>query len=163
MSEGEATLVIGLVMIVGLAGTVVPVLPGLVVLWTAGLTYGFLVGFGPIGIGIMVAFTTILGLSVAKSFLLPRRMAEGNDVSIWAQLAAIAGAIVGFFVVPIIGVVLGALVGLFLAEWIKHRRIGPAWEGTKAVGKAFGLSALIDVGLGLVMFALWLAWAVTVL
>ncbi|MGI9614760.1 MAG: DUF456 family protein [Acidimicrobiales bacterium] len=163
MSDGEATLVIGLVMVVGLAGTVVPVLPGLALLWAAGLTYGFLVGFGPIGIGMLVAFTAIVGLSVAKSFILPRRMAEGSDVSLWSQLAAIAGAIVGFFVVPIIGVVLGALVGLFSAEWVKHRRVGPAWVGTKAVGKAFGLSALIDVGLGLVMFALWLAWAVAVL
>jgi uncharacterized protein YqgC (DUF456 family) len=163
MSDGEATLVIGLVMVVGLAGTVVPVLPGLALLWAAALTYGFLVGFGPIGISILVAFTAILGLSVAKSFLLPRRMAEGSDVSIWSQLAAIAGAIVGFFVVPIIGVVLGALVGLFSAEWVKHRRVAPAWEATLAVGKAFGLSALIDVGLGLVMFALWLGWAVTVL
>jgi uncharacterized protein YqgC (DUF456 family) len=163
MSDGEATVLAGLAMVVGLAGTVVPVLPGLVVIWSAGLVYGLLVGFGPVGIGVMIIFTGIIGLSVAKSFILPRRMAEGSDVSVWSQLTAVAGAIIGFFVVPVVGVVLGALVGLFFAELVKHQRIEPAWAGTKAVAKAFGLSALVDLGLGLVMFALWAGWALTLL
>jgi uncharacterized protein YqgC (DUF456 family) len=163
MTDGEATLLVGVAMVVGLAGTIVPVLPGIALLWAAGLAYGLIVGFGQVGIGVMVAFTLIVGISVAKSVLLPRRMASGNDVSIWSQLVAVVGAVVGFFVIPIVGIVLGALVGLFLAEWIKHRELGPAWVGTKAVAKAFGLSALIDVGLGLVMFALWSGWALTVL
>ena len=163
MSEGEATLVVALVMAVGLAGTIVPVLPGLVVVWCGGLLYGFLVGFGPLGLGVMVVFTILLAVSFAASVLLPKRMADGSDVSIWSQLVAAAGAVVGFFVIPVVGVVVGALLGLFSAEWARHRRIGPAWRGTKAVAKAFGLSALVDLGLGLVMFALWAAWAVAVL
>ena len=80
MTDGEATLLVGLAMVVGLAGTVVPILPGLAVLWTAGLVYGLLVGFGPAGIGVMVAFTVIVSISVAKSILLPRRMAAESNV-----------------------------------------------------------------------------------
>ncbi len=163
MTDGEATVLVGLAMVVGLAGTVVPVLPGLTVLWVAGLVYGLLVGFGPVGFAVMAVFTVIVAASVIKSILLPRRMAEGHDVSTWSQLVAVAGGAVGFFVLPVVGLVVGALLGLFLAEWVKLRRIGPAWDGTVAVAKAFGLGALVDVGLGLVMFALWVGWVITVL
>ncbi len=163
MSDGWMTVLVGIVMVVGLAGTVVPILPGLTVLWGAALAYGFVVGFGPVGITVMALITLLLVVSVVKSFLIPKKMAEGSDVSGWSQLIALVGAVIGFFVVPVVGIVVGALVGLMLSEYIHHRELGEAWEATKAVAKGFGLSALVDIALGVVMITLWAIWSLTVL
>ena len=162
MSDVEVTILVAVVMVTGLAGTVVPVLPGLTLIWGAALVYGFLVGFGTVGVLVSIALTVLLAASVVKSVLVPRRMAEGHDVSGWSQLVAVVGAVAGFFLIPVIGVIVGALVGLLASEYVNHRALGPAWGATMAVAKGFGLSALIDIGLGLTMLSLWSVWAATV-
>ncbi|MEM9130915.1 MAG: DUF456 domain-containing protein [Actinomycetota bacterium] len=163
MSDLEATIVIGLVMVVGVLGTVVPFLPGVMLIWLAAVVYGFLVGFSPIGIAVLVVLTLLVAASVIKSVVVPRRAAEGHDVSRWSQLVAVLGAVVGFFVIPIVGVVIGALIGLFVAEYVHHREAGEAWGSTVAVAKGFGLSALIEIGIAVFMTAVWAAWALSVL
>ena len=156
------TILVGVVMVVGLAGTIVPVLPGLTVLWAAALVYGLVVGFGPIGIVVMVLLSVILVVSVVKGVVLPKKMAEGSDVSRWSQLVALVGAIIGFFIIPVVGIIVGALVGLLFAEYANHRHFEPAWVSTKAVAKGFGLSALVDIALGMLMIGTWGVWAATV-
>ena len=163
MSDLEATIVIGLVMAVGVIGTVVPFLPGVILIWLAAVIYGFLVGFSPIGIVVLVVLTLLVAASVIKSFIVPKRAAEGHDVSRWSQLVALIGAIIGFFLIPLVGVIVGALVGLYLAEYIHHRDPHDAWGSTMAVAKGFGLSALIDVVIAVFMTTVWAAWALTVL
>lgn len=163
MSDTDATIVVGLIMLVGLAGTLIPILPGLALIWAAGVLYGLLVGFGPVGWGVMVVLSLALVVSVVKGVLVPRRMAEGKGVSGWSQLVAFIGAVIGFFVIPVIGLVVGALVGLLVAEYLNHGAWAPAWEATVAVAKGFGLSVLIDLALGLAMLSLWAVWAFSVL
>ena len=162
MSDVEITVLVALVMVVGLAGTVVPLLPGLMLIWAAALVYGFGVGFGSVGVAVMVLLSLIVVISLVKSILVPRRAAEGHDVSRWSQLVALVGAVIGFFLVPVIGVFVGALVGLLLAEYVNHRDLATAWRATVAVTKGFGLSVVIDVGLAMTMIGLWLVWAFVV-
>lgn len=163
MSDTAATVLIGLVMVGGLAGTVIPLLPGLLLIWAAALLYGLLVGFGGAGLTVMIVLTAIVGVSAIKSIVVPQRMADGHGVSRWSQLAALAGAIVGLVLIPVVGIVVGALVGLVLAEYANHRNGPDTWRATVAVAKGFGLSALIDVGLGMVMIGVWSIWALAVL
>ncbi|MDH3679667.1 MAG: DUF456 domain-containing protein [Acidimicrobiia bacterium] len=163
MSDGWATVLVAVVMVVGLAGTIVPVLPGLAVVWGATLVYGLLVGFDVVGASIVAVSSLLLLASAVTGFVIPKRSADGADVGRWSQLIALVAAIVGFFVVPVVGLVLGALIGLFLAEYANHRTAAAAWTATVAVAKGFGLSALVDLALGVVMITLWGAWALTVL
>ena len=163
MTDTEATVVVAVVMVIGLAGTVVPLLPGLALIWAAALVYGLLVGFGAVGVAVMAALTIVATASAVKSVAVPRRMAQGHGVSRWSQLAAFVGAIGGVFLIPLVGVFVGAVVGLFVAELIHHRNWRAAVRASVAVTKGFGLSALIDVGLGMLMIGLWSLWAVAVL
>lgn len=156
------TIVALVVMSVGLVGVLVPVVPGLALIWAAALIYGLLVGFGIGGWVVMGVLTLILGLSLALGVILPRRAAAGAGASGWSQLAAMAGGVVGFFVVPVIGLILGALAGLVLTEYALKGDWNEAWAATKATAKGFGISAAIDLALGLVMIVLWASWAATV-
>ncbi len=162
MSDVEMTVLIVVVMVIGLVGTVMPVLPGLSLIWAAALVYGLVVGFGALGLGIMLILSALVVVGLVKSVLVPKRMADGHDVSRWSQVAAMVGAVVGFFVIPVAGVIVGALVGLLLAEYLNQGDWKQAWGATVAVAKGFGLSTLIDIGLAMTMIGFWSIWAFVV-
>lgn len=157
------TIIAAVTMVVGLCGVVVPVLPGLMLMWVAALVYGFAVGWSSLGYAVMALFTVAVAISLVTSFVIPRRAAADGGASGWAQLGAIVGAVAGFFVIPVVGVIVGALVGLFVVEWGLKGDRREAWTATVATAKGFGLSALIDFGIGLVMLAAWAVWAASVL
>ncbi|MEM7337608.1 MAG: DUF456 domain-containing protein [Actinomycetota bacterium] len=163
VSDTELTVIVGLVMVVGLAGTVIPVLPGLLVIWLAALGYGFGVGWSATGIVVMVIATLAVGIGLVTGVLIPRRMAEGEGVPIWSQLVGLVAAIVGFFVIPYVGVFIGALAGILGAEWIRQQDLGAAWRSTVAVAKGMGISMLVELGLAMVTITAWAVWAFTVL
>ncbi len=162
MSELAWTIVAAVLMVLGLAGVVIPVLPGLALIRAIALGYGLIVGFGPMGIAIMVVLTALLAVSVVLGFVVPRRAAESHGVARMSQLAALIGAIVGFFAIPVVGVPLGALIGVLLAEWTDKQDWGLAWSSTLAVAKGLGINVLVQLVIGSLMIAAWSAWAATV-
>ncbi len=157
------TIVAAVVMVVGLCGVVVPIVPGLALIWVAALLHGFLVGFTAFGIGVLVVMTVLLATSLVLGFVIPRKAASESGASGWSQLGAMAGAIAGFFLIPFVGVIVGALLGLLAVEMSIKGNWPDAWAATKATAKGFGVSALIDFGIGTVMIALWSLWAATVI
>ena len=46
------------------------------------------------------------------------------------------GGIIGFFVIPVVGIIVGFLLGVFLAEWIRVRSLREAWPTTVTAMKA---------------------------
>lgn len=162
MSETAWTIIAAVLMVLGLAGVVIPVLPGLALICAVALAYGFLVGFGAIGITTMVILGALLVVSVVVGFVLPKRSAEASGAAGWSQWAALFGAVVGFFVIPIVGVPIGALVGVLLAERIDKQDWPRAWAATRAMARGFGINVLVQLGIGTVMIAVWSVWAATV-
>jgi len=153
------TLLAGIAMTVGLVGVVVPILPGILLIWAVAVLYGIIVGFGVIGWVAMAVVTALAGISIIKSLIIPRQEAEKSGASTFAQLGGLVGAVIGFFLIPIVGVIVGALVGVLVVEWVAKGDLATAWKATKGVAKGFGKSALIDLVLGLAMIATWSVWA----
>lgn len=165
LAGGDATLwtiVAAVVMIVGLAGVAIPALPGLGLIWATAIVYGLLIGFSTVGWSVIAVLTVILVASMVKSVLLPRRTSAASGASGWAQLGGLVGAVIGFFVLNVIGVIVGALTGVMLVELMVKGDLALAWRATVGLAKGLGLSAVIDLGLGLAMIAVWSVWAWTV-
>jgi uncharacterized protein YqgC (DUF456 family) len=156
------TVVAALAMVAGLLGVVVPVLPGLLLIWGAALVYGLLVGFGTVGWIVITVLTVLAAISVIKGFIIPRRAAVRSGASPWAQFGAFVGGVLGFFLIPVLGVILGALGGLLAVELMLKGNWNDAWTATIGTARGFGVSALIDLGLGTLMIACWSIWAATV-
>lgn len=153
-------LITGLVMVLGVAGTLVPVLPGVVIVWAAGLVYGLLDGFGSVG---AVAFTVMTVLAVAATVAqvaLPARSGARRGASLGTAAAAAVGAVVGAVVLPALGLPIGALVGVWAAELARAGDAGLAWRNTLAVLRGMGVAILVELAAGTLMLATWLAWAV---
>lgn len=151
------------VMLVGLAGIIIPVIPGLLVIWATALIYGFAVGWDAVGVTVMVLLTVIVIVSIVTGILLPKREADEAGASRLSQYGAIVGAIIGFFTIPVVGVFVGALIGILTVELLAKGNWDEAWTATIGLAKGLGLSVVIDLLLGMVMISAWSIWAATVL
>lgn len=151
---------VAIVMLIGLAGTVVPVLPGLALVWVAGLAYGLVAGFGTVGTIVFSAMTLLALAGTAAKFALPHRGGAARGAPASSLLAGFVGAIVGLVVIPVLGLPVGAVAGVWLAETARLGDARAAWHVTVGVVIGFGLGALAEFALGLAMIGCWVVWVV---
>jgi len=156
---GSPIPIFALVMAIGLIGTVFPAIPGLALIWVTAFVYGSLEGFGVIGWIAMGAITVLLGASLVAKVMVPKRRAEaGGAPTSTIAFGALIG-LVGFFTVPVVGLPLGGVAGVLVAEYRRTREWSAAWRSTKAVIVGFGIGALLELGAGMAMILCWLVWA----
>ena len=151
-------LLAGVAIAVGLVGIVLPLLPGTLLIAAAVVLWAFEVGetAGWVAMGLAVA---LLAVGTLVKYLLPGRHLKTQGIP--NRTLAIGGllGIVGFFVVPIVGLPLGFVLGVYLSE---RQRLGhdAAWPATRTTIKAVGASILIELTAGLLAAMVWLAGAV---
>lgn len=157
MSQVE--ILVALVVVVGLVGIVLPILPGSALIVGAFLVWAISEGTGTAWAVFAVAVTVVAVGAVVK-YLLPGRSLRTAGVPTSSIVAGGLLAIVGFFVVPVIGLVLGFLLGVYLAE-VRRLGRGDAWPSTVFAMKAVGLSILIELAAALLATAVWLTATLT--
>ena len=155
MSDGAQVLV-GIVMVAGIVGILLPVLPGLLLIWAAGLWWTIADGGGPARWAVFAAMTVLLAVGMTAKYVLPARSAAARGAPLGTLAIGGIGAVIGFFVIPIVGLVVGFVVGIYLAELARLRAAGRAWDSTRAALVAIGIGMLIELTAGLLMFAVWL-------
>ena len=159
MTGGETLLAVlcGAAIFIGLLGVIVPILPGLILSWAAVLVWAIFADRGP-GKWVVLGVATIVALAglVAK-WVLPGRNLKRNGVPNLTLFAGGVLGIVGFFVVPVIGLPLGFILGVYLAELARLHNHKQAWPSTKHALKAAGLSILIELAAALCIAGVWIA------
>lgn len=147
---------IGLVMLAGLVGVVVPVLPGTALVLAAGVAWAALVVDGGTARWVVVAVMAALFVAgLVLKLALPGRHLSGA-LPRTTLLAAGTGAVVGLAVLPPFGLLIGGVAGTYLAE---SRRLGPGPEARRStvrVLQAVGLGVLAELAAGVLMVATWL-------
>jgi uncharacterized protein YqgC (DUF456 family) len=153
-------LLVGLAIVVGLAGVLVPVLPGTSLILAAVLVWSITTGTGVAWVVFAIVTTLLVTGAVAK-YALPGRGLKAAGVPNRTLVAGGLLALVGFFVVPVIGLVLGFVLGVYLAEL---QRLGGerAWPSTRFAVRAVGLSILIEALAAGAAAATWLATVLVV-
>ena len=147
-------------MLVGLIGIVVPLLPGLPLVWVAVLVWAS-EAQTPAGWVVLGTATALALTGSLLQYLLPgRRMAKAG-VTTSSTVAGAALGVVGFFVIPVLGAFLGFALGIYLAERIKLGAHAAAWPSTKHALKAIGLSMGIELLTGLAIATTWVIGVTT--
>lgn len=143
---------------VGIVGILVPVLPGSVLVMAAILVWALEIGTSTAWAVFAVA-TVLIALGAVVKFAVPGRRLKDAGIPARTQLAGALLGFVGFFVVPVVGLFLGFVLGVYLAE---TRRVGraSAWPSTKHALKAVGLSILIELAAALLAAGTWVAGVV---
>src|SRR6478735_429148 len=153
-------LLVGLAVLVGLVGIVVPVLPGSILILGAVLVWA-VAHATTAGWVVFALVTTLLVAGSIVKYAVPGRGLKAAGVPGRTLVAGGLLGIVGFFVVPVVGLVLGLVLGVYLSEL---QRVGPtlAWPSTRAALKAAGLSLMIELGAGLLAATAWVLGAIAV-
>ncbi|MER7456114.1 DUF456 domain-containing protein [Micromonospora sp. NPDC126480] len=156
-TQAVVSLVAGLAIVAGLAGVVVPGLPALPLCWGGVLVWALFGGAGP-GRWLVLALATVVvaGGAVVK-YAWPGRNLKQSGVPTSSLLAGGLLGLVGFFVVPVVGLVLGFVGGVWGAERLRLGSNRLAWPSTVHALKAAGLSMLVEFLAGLTVAALWVA------
>ena len=151
-------LLVGLVVLVGIVGVVVPLLPGTLLVAIAVVVWA-LDERGTTAWVCAAGALAFLAVGVVVKYAVPGKRLRDAGVPTSTLVAGAGLAVVGFFVVPVLGAVLGFVLGVYLAE---ARRLGSdrAWPATKAALVAVGLSILIELVAALLAAVVWLGGAV---
>jgi len=151
----EATLWVPAVLIlVGMVGIVIPVIPGLllvlagVFLWA--LDTGTALGWTVFGVA-----AALWGAGVGLQYAVPGRRMRAAGVRRSTLVLAVLLGIVGFFVIPVVGGAVGFVLGIYLVELGHSRDRSAAWASTRAALKAVFMSMGIELLAALAIAATW--------
>ncbi|MGO4463025.1 DUF456 domain-containing protein [Streptomyces sp. M-16] len=148
-------LLVGLVLLLGVLGVMVPGVPGTWLVWAGVLWWALHERSAPAWTLLVAATALLLVVQVVKWLLPPRRL-RGTAASRRTAVYAGAGALLGFVLIPVVGSVPGFVGGIYLCERRRLGTHGEAWSSVRAVMRAVGTSVLVELVACLCVAAAWL-------
>ncbi|MBE0465839.1 MAG: DUF456 domain-containing protein [Candidatus Desulforudis sp.] len=121
-----ALLVALLFFLAGFAGILLPVLPGVILIWLGMLVYGLMTGFDSlsfaffVGQGVAVALTILVDYAATVWGV---HRFGGSRIAVWG---GIAGLLLGVIVLGPFGIILGPFIGAFAAELLVRGSVDQA-------------------------------------
>lgn len=155
--QGLGTLLVFIVLLIGLMGTFVPILPGALLIWLATLFYAaVVVGFSVFSPWVFVLITLIGLVSATAELWLPVLGASSTGASGRDILVGFIGAIAGTFFIPIpvLGTIIGYGAGLLLSGYLRVRDWRKTIKATFGGVVGWGLSSAVELAGGVAMIAL---------
>lgn len=153
--------------LIGLAGIVVPILPGILLIWLTVLAYAIVDGFEAIG---WVAFivVTLLAIVVGTADIWMSLLgAKKSGAARRAMFFGMIGGIIGFFLfgslLPIIGNLIGGIlgyaIGVFLGQYHKYRDWTLARKASFGGVVGWGVATMLQLAGGLLILLIFV-WQV---
>lgn len=148
------TVLSGLLIVVGVAGVIVPILPGSILIIGSLLVWALVVsstaGWVVFGVGSALAVAGLLAGAVLTGRKLQQRQIPGRSV-----LVGLVTGVIGMFLIPVVGLFVGFAAGLFASELARQRQFAPALSSSGAALKATGIGILVELGLALLAGSVW--------
>lgn len=160
--NGTITLITGIALVIGVFGVVIPALPGLLLCWFGVLAWAVFSDAGP-GRWVVLGVATAIALAgTVIKYAIPGRRLKTAGVPTRSLLLGGVLGIIGFFVIPVVGLIIGFILGIFIAERLRVHDGRAAWGSTKHALKATGLAMLIELAAALGVAATWVIGLITI-
>ena len=153
MSTGGIVLV-ALAIAVGLVGILVPLLPGILLVYGAILVWAVVEHNVTAWVTLGVV-TVLIGATTLIKYMWPAQRMRAADVGTGTLLRGAVLGIIGFFVIPVVGLVIGFVLGVYLAELANRRDQRLAWTSTKHALKGVALSVGVELAGALLATVAW--------
>jgi hypothetical protein len=140
-------LAVGLVL-TGIVGTVLPGLPGAVLVFAGLALAAWIDGFARVGLGTLAGLVGLTVATYALDLVATAVGARRFGTSWWGVLGAVAGTVIGLFL-GLVGLLVGPFLGAFAAEFMARRDVRQA--GRAGLGAWLGLLLGTAGRLGLVL------------
>src|SRR3989338_8087403 len=146
------TILSGLLILIGMAGTVLPLLPGPPVSLAGLILYGFVTDFEKVGITGIIVFSSLTLLTILFDIFGPALAAKGYKSTGYGVMGALLGAIFGVILLGPLGAFLGPFLGAFLGEILApkaelHTALRTAWAAFVGIiiGTLFKLAVTLSM------------------
>jgi len=151
------------VLLVGLFGLIVPVFPGLTIMWLAALVYALIQNARGQMNGwdwFLLAVMTLLMIAgnIVDNVIIAAKMRDKYIPWSSILLAFAASIVASIFLTPVIGVI-AAPVALLVIEYVRLRDRQKAFDSTKTYVIGAGWAFLARFAVGLLMIGVWMFWA----
>ena len=144
---------------VGLVGVLVPLLPGTLLVYAA-IAVWAVFEQNTVGWVVLGVVTAVLGASLLVKYLWPVKRMRAADISPATLAAGAVAGVIGFFVIPVLGLLIGFVLGVYLAELAHRRDQRRAWASTVHAVKGAALSVGVELAGGLLATAAWVVGVV---
>jgi uncharacterized protein YqgC (DUF456 family) len=148
------------IMLIGLAGILLPLLPGIELIWLAALGYGILHGFTWPGVLAMVVITAFFAAGLSSDIWITGLGLKSAGTSLVSMLLGAAGLVIGsLFFTPLAGILIGLGI-LMVLEFRRHRDVKKAVASAGSAVLGCGLSFGFKLFVGFVMMGIWVIWVI---
>ncbi|MBL0884704.1 DUF456 domain-containing protein [Myceligenerans indicum] len=142
--DGTTEVLVGLAILVGLIGIVVPVLPGSILVGGAILVWAFLTG-GPVAWTVFAVAAVFLVVAEILQYVVAGGHMKRSEVPTSTIVLGGVAGVIGFFVVPVVGLFLFFAVAVFLVELVRRQDRVTAWRATVAALQASAMTIGIQL------------------
>ena len=147
----------GILIAVGIAGVVLPALPGLPLVFAGMLVAAWAGGFEHVGWPMLTVLGLLTVFSLAIDYLATAMGAKRVGASRLAVVGAVLGTFAGLFLAFPIGLFLGPFVGALVGELIHGRQVGQAAKVGLGTWVGIVVGVVLKLGLAFVMLGLFAA------
>lgn len=140
----------GLVLI-GLVGVVLPLVPGIIFSWFGFLLFAYATSFTVISLKLVLIFLGLTALSVIFDAVAPLLGAKKYRASKFGILGSFAGFLLGILFLGPLGALLGPLAGAFLGEYFSGREPREAMQSVRGAMLGFLAGTLVKLVIILIM------------
>lgn len=147
-------IVVGLVIVAGIVGGTTQLVPGGLIVFGAILVWALMTGGALAWTVLAVATAALVAAGVVKYIVAGRHMTRAEVPGSTLVVGLVVG-VVGFFVIPVIGLFVGFVGGVYACELARRRSHIQAWAATKAALTATGLTILIELAGSLLAGTAW--------
>jgi hypothetical protein len=150
-------------MIIGMFLSLVPIMPGSLVVWGIAFAAAALDSFQritPVAFGIM---TIIMVISQLSDFWLPLFGVRSGGLSCAASIGSIIGGMIGTFVIPVplLGTLIGCVVGAWAVDYWQRRQMDAAMVAGKEAARLFAVGYAIRFISSLLIFIVFIISIIT--
>jgi uncharacterized protein YqgC (DUF456 family) len=146
-------------LVVGLAGSLLPILPGSPLILAAALIHALVTDFSPIGAGRLLVLAGLAVLAFVLDYVAGAVGVKKFGGSAWAVVGALLGAVIGLFFGPP-GLLIGPVVGAVAGELVKSGEVEHSLKAGfgAVVGLVCGLLARFALAFTMVGLFVWWLW-----
>ncbi len=147
-----------LTMAVGLAGTVIPMLPGIPLIYLGYIIYGIATSWQNYGQDAMIFWGVVTVLSVLLDYYAGALGAKKYGASKAGVWGAIIGGILGIIFLGFIGIIVGPILGALAAELLAGKAPKEALKSGWGSFIGFLAGSLFKVIIGFIMIGTFIWW-----
>lgn len=157
MWEIIAAIVCSILMLIGLIGSILPILPGVPLAWVGLFIYAISTSFEKIPVLTIIVFFILMLLTLAIGYFAPMLGAKKQKASNWGVFGSFLGVTIGVLILGFWGIIIGPFIGALLGELIARKPPGTAVKSAFGTFIGYIAGTLLQVVVILIMAGFFLA------